>query len=370
MSYSVEKHAKVIVHYCLELGSEDYVYITTTALCEPLISAIKKEATIVGAQIITNIIFEDDAAILYQYASDEFLERPDPVISFLTEKITAYVNIDAPYNLKSNTNVDPDKIKKRNQANADSFARILERMGEGNLKVLMTEYPTAASAQESSTSTLAYRESLGNAMGLELEDPTVLWKKIHMDQEKYCHYLNTIDELHIVSKDTDITMSVKGRQWVNCDGKINMPDGEVFTGPIENTVNGKIRFSYPGIFQGKEVEDICLEFENGKVVKGTAKKGQELLDSVLDTDEGARFVGEIAVGTNYGVKNFTKNILLDEKTGGTIHLAIGHSLPDTGGVNESTIHWDLLCDMREHGQIFADGQLIYEKGQWIESIFE
>jgi aminopeptidase len=153
---------------------------------------------------------------------------------------------------------------------------------------------------------------------------------------------------------------------MNCDCKLNVPDGEVFTTPIENSVEGHIRFSYPGIFNSKEIEDIRLEFKEGKVVKASAAKGEDLLLALLDTDEGARILGEFAIGTNYGIQKFTKNMLFDEKIGGTIHAAIGAVPMETGGTNQSGIHWDMLCNMREGGEIYADGELIYKDGRFIK----
>jgi aminopeptidase len=171
--------------------------------------------------------------------------------------------------------------------------------------------------------------------------------------------------LRIVSRDTDLRMSVAGRKWINCSGQQNFPDGEVFTGPVEDTVEGNIRFSFPGIYSGREVEDIRLTFEKGRVVKARAAKGEDLLNQILDTDQGARYVGEIAVGTNYDIQKFTRNMLFDEKIGGTAHLAIGRSIAESGGQNVSTIHWDMLCDMREGGKIYADDQVIYENGKFV-----
>ena len=210
-----------------------------------------------------------------------------------------------------------------------------------------------------------YAEFVFGAGLMNEDDPVAHWREIDAQQDKICQFLNTRSQLRIVSKDTDISMSIAGRKWINCSGHENFPDGEVFTGPVEDSVNGHIRFSFPGIYAGKEIEDIRLEFKDGKVVKATAAKGEELLQALLDTDAGARYVGEVAVGTNFGIQKFTRNMLFDEKIGGTVHLAIGASYPESGGKNESGIHWDMLCDMREGGEIYADGQLIYKSGKFL-----
>ena len=195
-------------------------------------------------------------------------------------------------------------------------------------------------------------------------------EKISKEQELWVKYLGSKSSLHIVSEGTDIMIGIKGRKWINCDGKQNFPDGEIFTSPLENNINGYITFSFPGIFAGRQIEGIKLEVKDGKVINATAKKGEELLKSLLETDEGSSFFGEVAIGTNYGIKDFTSNMLFDEKIGGTVHMAIGDSMPEAGGKNKSSLHWDMLCDMRNGGKIYADGELFYENGKFIDSILE
>ncbi|MCK5760111.1 MAG: aminopeptidase, partial [Candidatus Delongbacteria bacterium] len=191
------------------------------------------------------------------------------------------------------------------------------------------------------------------------------WKKVETEQNKICEILNTKSKIRFISDETDISMSIKSRKWVNCCGKVNFPDGEVFTGPVEDSVEGVIKFSFPAIYNGKEVENVKLYFEKGKVIKATADKGLEFLEQMLDTDEGSRYVGEIAIGTNYGINRLIKHMLFDEKIGGTIHLALGRSIPEELGVNNSLIHWDMLCDMKNGGKIYADDELIYENGNFL-----
>lgn len=210
-----------------------------------------------------------------------------------------------------------------------------------------------------------YAEFVFSCMRLNEEDPVAFWRHFSICQKKLCNRLNGVKKMRYVGQDTDLKFRCEGRNWVNCDGKNNFPDGEVFTGPVEDSVEGTIRFTYPGIFQGEEVEDIFLRFEKGKVIEARAAKGKKLLHKLLDTDEGARFVGEIAIGTNEHINRFTKNMLFDEKMGGTVHLAIGRGIPLSGSKNKSAIHWDMLKDMREGGKIYADGKLIYENGSFL-----
>jgi aminopeptidase len=241
-------------------------------------------------------------------------------------------------------------------------------MGNGSLRWCGTQYPTYSDAQEAAMSLSDYEDFVYGAGLLDTENPVAEWKKISAQQERWVKYLDTKKELHILSEGTDIRVKVNGRKWINCDGRVNFPDGEIFTSPVEDSINGFITFSFPGIYSGKEIEGIKLEIENGKVIKAAAQKGEDLLQALLATDEGSSFFGEVAIGTNYGIKKFTRNMLFDEKIGGTIHMAIGDSMPEAGGINRSTLHWDMLCDMRKGGKIFADGELFYENGEFISDI--
>ena len=170
--------------------------------------------------------------------------------------------------------------------------------------------------------------------------------------------------VRILAKDTDLTLSIEGRPFINCDGKENFPDGEIFAGPVENSAQGTIRFTYPAIEYGREVQNVWLRFEDGKVVEAKADKGEEFLHKRLDTDVGARYVGEFAIGTNRGIQRFTRNTLFDEKIGGTCHLAVGRGYPESGSRNESAIHWDMVCDLRDGGEIWVDDVLIHKDGEF------
>ena len=183
-------------------------------------------------------------------------------------------------------------------------------------------------------------------------------------QQHIVDYLSKHNEIHIVTPDTDITYHVGGRSWISACGNSNFPDGEVFTGPIEESVNGTVRFTYPAVFNGQEVEDVRLTFRDGKVVESNAGRNVKFLNDMLDMDAGSRYLGEVAFGLNYGIQHFSKNILFDEKIGGTMHMALGASYPETGGKNVSGLHWDIVCDLRQ-GKVYADGELCYENGKFI-----
>ena len=210
----------------------------------------------------------------------------------------------------------------------------------------------------------SYADFVYKSLFLDKENPIEQWRKIQKKQDLLIDYLNNVKEIHVIGEDTDLLLSVEGRKWINCCGQRNLPDGEIYTGPVEDSINGHIRFTYPGIHMGKEVEDIYLEFKNGEIIKATAVKGEDILQELLKI-ENANRIGEFAIGTNYGVTKFTKNMLFDEKIGGTLHCALGLGFERTGSTNKSAIHWDILKDMKTPGsKIIADNKVIYEEGKW------
>ncbi|SHH25629.1 Leucyl aminopeptidase (aminopeptidase T) [Caloranaerobacter azorensis DSM 13643] len=360
----IVKLAKLLVNYSLKIKKGDYLLIEGYDIAYPLIKEVYREAIRKGAHVETYVSLPGLNEIFLKEASDEQLKFVSPMQKFAVEKFDAILSIWGGYNEKALSNIDSEKIQKRRTATREINIKFINRASE-DLKWCGTLFPTHASAQEANMGLEEYEDFVYGAGLLDKDDPIKEWMEISKKQEKICEYLNSKKTLHIISKDTDLKMSIEGRRWINCDGRENFPDGEVFTTPIENTVEGYIRFSYPGIFVGKEIEDIRLEFKEGKVVKATAAKGEDLLHALLDTDEGARYLGEIAIGTNYGIQKFTKNMLFDEKMGGTVHAAIGAAPKETGGNNESGIHWDMLCDMKNGGRIYADGELFYKDGKFL-----
>lgn len=361
----LEKYAKVLVNYSLSIKKGDTFVIQGNMLTELLIKAVYKEAILAGAHPIVLSNFQGQDSLFYNYASEEQLNYQSPFVKYLYENMDARLYILGNYNTKSLTNVDPEKMRKRSLANKDLVEISMARTAAGDLRWNICQFPTLADAQEASMSLEEYEDFVFKACHLDEEDPVAYWEDFGNKLEEKAEYLNGVEDIHFLSEDTDIKCSVKDRIWIADKGKENYPGGEVFTGPIEDSVEGHIRFSFPGIYQGKEIEDMRLTFEKGKVVKATAEKGEELLHSLLDTDDGARYVGEVAIGCNKGINKFSRNMLFDEKIGGTIHFAIGRSYPETAGKNISSIHWDMLCDMSKGGEIFADGKKIYENGDFL-----
>jgi len=300
--------------------------------------------------------------IFFKLASDEQLDFVSPIEKLITETFDATLNIVAMPNRRLLSGVDPKRIARNNKAYFDITKTKRERSARGDLHWCITVYPNNAHAQDADMSLHDYTEFVFGAGMLNEDDPAVFWKEQGEHQNKLVDWLKGRDSVSLKGANIDLSLSIKDRVFLSADGKVNFPDGEIFTGPVEDSANGWVRFKYPAIYMGQEISDIELWFENGKVVKERANKNQELLTSTLDTDEGARYLGEWGIGTNYGITQFTKSILFDEKIGGTIHLAVGASYPKTDGKNESALHWDMLCDMAE-SEITIDGDLFYKNGK-------
>jgi len=359
----IEKLAKLCVHYSVDVKKKEKVIIRGMCGAFPLINEIYKECLLSDAYPL--IIPELDVEYtFFKYAKEHQLKHASPFEKFRVENMDVQIYVWCELNPKRLTNINPSKITLHQTSKKEYYEIFRKREAEGKLKWVGLPYPVNAEAQEATMSLAEWEDFVYSSCLVDREDPIAEWKKIHKQQEKICNFLNQVDEIHIIGEDTDLTFGIKGRKWENCDGKYNMPDGEVFTTPLENSANGTIRFTFPGIYSGREIEDITLTFKDGKVVKASATKGNDLLQKTLRI-EGADRIGEAAIGTNYDITKFTKNMLFDEKMGGTIHIALGDSYPETGGQNKSPIHWDILKDMKKDGEIYADGKLFYKDGKFL-----
>ncbi|WP_371805200.1 aminopeptidase [Candidatus Lokiarchaeum ossiferum] len=362
-----EKLARLAVKYAIDVQPGDDVSVEGSEVANDLIKAICIEVIKAGGHPYPISAIKGLDVAKLKYGNDDQLQYINPVMKLVIQNFQARIQILADYNTTKMTDIDPDKQNRfqRNPEFPELMKTYMERVEKKELKWVVVPYPCDALAQDAKTDTESYKEFVYKALKLDAEDPAEEWRKIEKEQDLKIEILNKVENIQVLGEDTDITLSVKGRPWENCCGHENLPDGEIFTSPIENSVNGKIRFTYPGIYQGKEVENIYLEFKDGKVIKATAEKGQELLDTILKI-ENANILGEFAIGTNYGVTKFTKNMLFDEKIGGTMHMALGMGFPETKSENqECAIHWDILKDMSgENSKIIADGKIIYQDGKW------
>lgn len=358
----IKKLAQVMVHYSLAIKRGEKVYLQTTPAGHEFNLAFYEEAIKSGAHVSILMHMPGQDEIFLKYASNRQLDFVSPLRELVHTTYDARMVLEAETNTRELAGVDPKRIARYRKANAPLFQKMVKRIEKKELKWCVTVYPTNAMAQEANMSLADYSEFVYEAGMLNAKDPVALWKAERAKQQKLVNWLKGKKQVVLKGEDIDLSFSIRGRKFIPCAGDQNFPDGEIFTSPVENSVNGWVRFKYPAIFDGQEIEDIELWFENGKVVQEKAGRNQELLTAQLNTDKGARFLGEWGIGTNYNIKKFTKNMLFDEKLGGTIHLALGLGFEEAGGHNTSGLHWDMLCDMVK-SEIVIDGKLFYKNGK-------
>lgn len=345
--------ATLLCDWCLDVRERDYVLVFTTTLAAPLVRALHRALIMRGAWAPgLRIAFPGLAEDFYELASDDLLDNFAPQDLAEMERIDAYLRIDAPENTRALAEIDPAALARAARARSPIQEVRLGKRWCGTL------WPTSALAQEAGMSDDDYAAFVERALFLDRPEPVAAWHELSDRQQRIVDRLMPAREIRIEADGTDLRLRVDSRTWINSDGRRNMPSGEVFTGPLEDSANGTIRFALPSNPRGASVEGVELTFENGKVTKATAERGQDYLDAALATDPGARFLGELGIGTNFGIDRATGSILLDEKIGGTVHLALGRSYPETGGTNVSALHWDLICDLRDGGRLTADGEPI------------
>ena len=357
----VQRYAQLLVEYCLEIKAGEKLYIYSTTLGEPLVREVYRFANRLGAKVVTDLSWREQSRIFYQEAKEAQLTWANPLIEQVYQTFDAYLYIRAPFNLREEQSVDGKKRAIRNSALKPLHNIYNQRTADRSLKRCLCQYPTQAAAQEAGMSLEEYERFIFESCRLFEADPAASWLQVRNEQQQLVDYLNGTNQMEYKNAQTDLSFSVEGRTWINSDGRTNMPSGEVFSAPVEDSVNGYIHFDYPSVFRGHPVQGITLWVENGVITRWKAEIGQELLDEIFQI-EGARQFGEVAIGTNYKIQQATKNILFDEKIGGTIHMAVGQSYKQTGGLNNSSIHWDMISEMKKGGQIFADGVKIYEDG--------
>ena len=361
----LQRLAQVLVRYSLALKKGDRLAIGTEAHAAPLVREIAREAIRAGAHPDVLVTFPDVQEILLKEGSDEQLSYIPVAQRFVIEEYETLLEILAQENTKGLSGVDPARMALSQEARRDLIATYMRRSGEGSLRWSVAMFPTNAYAQDAEMSLSDFQEFVYRACFLNDEDPVARWQELGKQQERYVQWLKGKHTVHLRGQDTDLMLSIDGRVFVNDDGHYNFPGGEFFTGPVEDSANGYIRYSFPASYGGRSVEDVRLRFENGVVVEASASTGQDYLDKMLALDEGARRLGEFAFGNNRNVDRCTKNILFDEKMGGTVHLALGASIPQTLGVNQSALHWDMVCDLRQGSEIRVDGELFCKDGEFV-----
>lgn len=366
MDPRVEKLARVLIHYSLEVRRGQLVRIGGAALAAPHIEAAYRETLLAGGHPAVRVTVEGLEDSYYRLASDEQLRYVSELDRHEMETVNAELRFLGAYNTRALTRVDPARMRIRREATRDLTRRFMERAAKGELRWCLTQAPTHADAQEAEMSLSEYEDFVYNAGHLLEDDPVAAWQAVARSQASIAAGLEKVKTLRIKAPETDLAVSVGGRHWISSSGKHNFPDGEVFTGPVEDATQGTVHFTFPAVYGGREVTDVRLTFEGGRVVNATAGKGEAFLKQMLDIDEGARRLGEFAFGLNYRIQQWTRNILFDEKIGGTLHMALGAAYPETLGKNVSGLHWDMILDLRNNGaEVYGDGELMYKGGKFL-----
>lgn len=358
----VQRWAHTLVNYSLYVKPGNTVAIHATPAAAPLVEAVYEEVLNAGGHPLPQIILETLEEIMLRKGSDEQLSFTSPTTQVLAEQVDARLFISSSTNTRSLSNIDPARGALRRKANQQANRSLRRREQAGEFRWSSTLYPTAAYAQEANMSLREFEEFVFDICFLNDEHPIARWQELSVQQQRLVDWLKGHKQVHVLGQGTDLTLSIENRVFINSDGKRNFPSGEFFTGPVENSANGVIQYDIPTIYDGRRVEGIRLVFREGKVVEASARQGQAYLLQMLDLDAGARFLGEFAFGNNKRIDRGTGNILFDEKMGGTVHLALGSSYPETGGVNTSALHWDMICDLRTTGEVYVDDVLFLKDG--------
>jgi aminopeptidase len=360
-----ERLAELVLDYSLELKPGEVLRIDADAVAAPLILPLHCGGIKRGAHAYTAIDLSGLSELLVAHGSDEQLSFVSPVELREIDRIDAAISIWSEANTRSFSRVDAERRQRQLAAARQVAIRRRERVSRGEMRWCGTLSPTDAHAQDAGMSLDDYEDFVFRACHVLDDDPVGHWRAVGEELQARALELGSVHELRILGEDTDLTVSVEGRTWRAACGLHNIPDGEVYTSPVETGINGTIRFGFPAVYGGREVDDARLRLEDGRVVAAEAAGGDSYLQALLGMDEGARGVGEIAFGLNYEIDRFTRNILFDEKIGGTMHLALGMGFEDLGGQNRSALHFDLICDLRRDGEVYADGEPIWRNGRFL-----
>jgi aminopeptidase len=363
----VNKFAEILVDHSARIQPGDRVAIESPTTALPLVESIYDKILERGAHPHLLLTLPDQEERFFKYASKSQLDFTPTFRKLAYDSFESRIRIHAEMNTRGLTDVDPHRQARRKKAVASILRVQMKRGAEKVFKWVTTLYPTTAYAEEAGMSLKEYEDFVYRSCFADeaTEDPTAAWHKFKTRQQRFIDYIQGKDKVEVHGPDVDLSLSIQGRKFNNSYGIHNMPDGEIYTGPVEDSVNGWVRYTYPAMFDGRIVEGVELNFDHGQVVKATAKTNQEFLLEMLGTDNGARYVGEFAIGTNYNIDRFIGHILFDEKIGGSFHMALGAGYPETGSRNKSDIHWDMICDLRVDSEIVVDGETIYRDGEFL-----
>jgi aminopeptidase len=356
----IQQHARLLVRYSVEAGSREIFTVDGATEAEPLIVALHEELLKAGAYAAVRMTPERCVENLMQFGKDHHYDTVSKLDKAVVKNVDGTIRIMASSNTRALSRTDPKKQARLSKATHPLRETLLKK------KWVLTLHPTAAYAQDADMSLSDFEDFVYSALMSDRDDAVRAWKEQQKKQAGLIRQVRNADQFRIVGPDTDLTLSIKGRTFINSCGKHNMPCGEIFTGPVETSAEGFIRYDFPVVHGGREIDGIRLVFRQGKVVEASAEKNEAFLLNMLDMDPGARRLGELGIGTHYGIQRFIKNILFDEKIGGTVHLALGASYPETGGVNKSALHWDMIKDLRKGGALYVDGKLFQKDGTFVK----
>ena len=366
----ITNFAKVLVERCTRVKPGDRILIEATTAAELLVRELYLQILERGGHPVPllqlpDMFFPGHEDLLVMHGNDSQLDFLLPFQKLAYDQFEGRVRVHSATNTRSQTSVDSSRLQRRSNSTGVITETQMRRGAEGAFKWVTTLYPTDAYAQDAEMSFEQYADFVFRAVHANEADPVAYWKKVEADQQAAVDFMKGKSQVILRGPNVDLTLSVKGRTFLNSCGTHNMPDGEIFTGPVEDSVNGWVKYTYPAIYQGVAVEGAELTFSNGQVTQAHADKNQDFLLKMLESDAGSRYLGEFAIGTNFEIDKFTGQILFDEKIGGSFHMALGAGYPETGAKNKSAIHWDMICDMRTDSEILVDGELFYKNGKFV-----
>ncbi len=367
----VQKFARVLVEHSARIVPGDRVLLEGTTAAEPLLRELFIQIMEKGGlphlmmSLPGLMPFSQEEMYLTYAHTDAQLELTNTFYKLAYDQFESRIRIHSATNTRGTTNIPPEKITRHSKALSPITEAQFRRGAEGSFKWVTTQYPTEAYAQEANMSLKDYEDFVYHAVHAQEDDPIAFWKSVQQSQQAAVDYMKDRKQVVLRGPNVDLTLSVAGRTFMNSFGTYNMPDGEIYTGPVEDSANGWVKFTYPANYGGTSVEGAELTLSNGRVEKATARRNQDFLLRTLDSDAGSRYLGEFAIGTNFDIQQFTGQILFDEKIGGSFHMAFGAGYPETGSKNKSAIHWDMICDMRTDSEILVDGELFYKNGQFV-----
>jgi aminopeptidase len=362
----VQKFAQILVDYSTKIKAGDKVAVTGTPAAIPVMREIYALSLERGAYAHILLDLPEQDELLFAHAGNDMLDFVPLFHKMAFEEFDVLIKLRSETNTRALTNVPVERVARRAKTTSRLLEAQMRRGADNSLRWMSTQFPTHAYAMEAEMGFEEYQEFFFRACYADeaSADPVAKWRAVQTEQERLIRRIEGHDQVRLLGPNVDLRLSIKGRKFKNACGQNNLPDGEIYTGPVEDSLNGWVRYTFPAMYQGVVVSGVELHFENGKVVSATAEKNQEVLERAINADPGARFVGEFAIGTNYNIDRFTKSILLDEKIGGSFHMALGAGYPETGSVNKSAIHWDMICDMHGDSEIRLDGDLIYRDGKF------